>query len=234
MSLLGQAHKPILIIAVAAAVTALLPTTAGAAPASIQHVAPVQSSPHGATYAQWSARWWQWAFSTPATPEGPFGEGAVDCGQQQPNRKVWFLTGPHNTSGMVERTCTIPPGTALFFPLLNVECSDQEPAPFFGATAAERQVCVQQNLFQIANLSATVDGQPVEDLGSYIVISPDFAFVAAEGNPTGVTMSGNSTSRGAFLMLNPLPRGEHTISFSGTFPEFPFTATTTYHITVEQ
>ncbi len=62
-------------------------------------------------------------------------EGNVDCGVGQQGH-VWFLTGTFNESGVVSRTCRIPAGTALFFPVLNVECSTLEAPPFFGADAA--------------------------------------------------------------------------------------------------
>jgi hypothetical protein len=193
-------------------------------------VFPVGSLPFGASYAEWSARWWQWAFSTPNTAGGPFDAGAINCGVHQPAH-VWFLSGPFNTTGAVDRSCTMPAGTALFIPVLNVECSDQEPAPFFGATPEKRKACVE--LFRIADLSVTVDGQSLRKLDSYVVTSPDFPFNAVPDNPTGVTSSGRSTSRGAFLMLSPLSAGEHDITFMGSFPDFPFTASATYHIVVK-
>jgi hypothetical protein len=127
----------------------------------------------------------------------------------------------------------MPAGTALFIPVLNVECSDQEPDPFFGATPEERKACVEQPLFRIADLSVTVDGQSLRKLDSYVVTSPDFPFNTVAGSPTLVTSSGRSTSKGAFLMLSPLSAGKHDITFMGSFPEAGFTASATYHIVVK-
>lgn len=216
----------------AVAVLALVSGTAQAQANPNPGVFPVGSRPFGASYAEWSARWWQWAFSTPNAAGGPFDAGAINCGVHQAAH-VWFLSAPFNATGMVNRSCTVPSGTALFIPILNVECSDQESPPFFGATPQERKACVEQPLFQIGALTATVDGQPLRQLDSYVVTSPDFAFNAVPDNPTGVTSSGRSTSRGAFLMLSPLSAGKHEISFGGTFPEVSFTTSATYDIIVK-
>ena len=139
-------------------------------------VLPPSARPHGASYAEWSARWWQWAFSTPATTTGPFGEGAVDCGVNQPHSNVWFLAGPFNASGSVERTCNVSVGTVLLIPVINVECSNLEDPPFFGATPAERAECVEADAFVFDDLEVTVDGEQIADLERYAVTSPDFAF----------------------------------------------------------
>jgi hypothetical protein len=201
-----------------------------AAEARRPSVVPPQSRPRGASYAEWSARWWQWAFSTEATEMGPFDEGTVDCGVNQPQRKVWFLAGPFNASGAVDRTCTVPVGTMLLVPVINVECSDLEDPPFFGATPGERAACVEADLFAFGDLEVTVDGKQVDDLERFAVTSPDFAFTGVPGNPVGLLGAGFSTSRGVYVMLTPLPPGTHTVTFTGSFPEVGFTASATYTI----
>ena len=94
-------------------------------------VLPPGGSPYGATYGEWGARWWQWAFSLPLA-DSPLDDptGAhIAAGQSGP---VWFLAGtfcPDLVScsvAVATRTATIPPGKALFLPLLNNECSTFE------------------------------------------------------------------------------------------------------------
>jgi hypothetical protein len=107
-----------------------------AAPAgAVGVVVPPQASPLGASYGQWGARWWQWLYQTPvsASPEfsapgTPTAPAAVDCNAGQSGR-VRFIGGtylPTSTTPQVARsdvyrTCTIPKGTFLFFPILNDE-----------------------------------------------------------------------------------------------------------------
>jgi hypothetical protein len=49
--------------------------------------------------------------------------GVVDCGYGQSSHsrftQIWFLAGTFG--GPTDRTCTVPRGIALFFPLLNIE-----------------------------------------------------------------------------------------------------------------
>ena len=205
------------------------PAAVGASPPS---VVPPKARPHGATYAEWSARWWQWAFSTEATAGGPFDDGTIDCGTHQPYRRVWFLAGPFNESGTVDRSCTVPVGTRLLIPVINVECSNLEGDPFYGATPAARAECVSADLFAFDKLGLSIDGRPIENLARFVVISPDFAFTGVAGNPVGVVGTGSSTSRGVFVMLGPLPPGSYIVTFTGTFPMFPFTANATYTVVV--
>src|SRR5215831_11039035 len=65
---------------------------------------------------QLTAQWWQWAFSIPA-PQNPIIDpngGNCMIGQRD---SVWFLAG--YTGGTTQRTCDIPGGTSLFFPVIN-------------------------------------------------------------------------------------------------------------------
>lgn len=71
----------------------------------------------GKTLAEWSALWWQWMVSIPVADNPQMAQGEVDCGvgQQGP---VWFLAGA--PSGVTaQRSCTVPRGKALFFPVFN-------------------------------------------------------------------------------------------------------------------
>jgi hypothetical protein len=224
----------VVVCAVAMATLMALPASADAINPGVvgvsRHVA-------GKSYAEWSAAWWRWVLRTPVETGGPFDSGTVDCVDQQPSRKVVFLTAPFNLSGSVQRTCKQPlaRGTYIFFPLITVECSDVEAVPFHGDTPAERRACVHQPLFNTSDLHARVDGQAITHLRHYQVTSDDFGFKAVPGNPgiaVEVVTRGRSTSRGIWLLLKPLPRGEHTISFGGSFPNVPFTVSTVYHLTV--
>jgi hypothetical protein len=211
------------------ALTAVLfsPSIAGAGDAPTQ-VAPVNS----AAYGQLSAKWWQWAVSTPFSDDGPFGT-PTDCGENQPNGNTWFLAGSLGQS--VERLCEIPAGTRLFFPVVNVECSSLEEAPFFGGTVAERRACVEQPLLAFEPLSATLDGAPiVSDLHAYTVTSPNFPITAVEGNPFGIPAGrGFAVSKGVWLLLEPLSPGSHELHFRGSIPGFNFTSDASYHLTVQ-
>src|SRR5437660_12901041 len=78
-------------------------------------VIPPQARAHGLSYGEWGAQWWRWAYSFPLAqfPPSQSGEGDCSLGQSGP---VWFLAGTVG-QGPVTRSCTIPTGKALFFPI---------------------------------------------------------------------------------------------------------------------
>src|SRR6202022_2744144 len=81
---------------------------------------------------------------------------------------MFFLAG-QGTGERVTRACTVPATKPLFFPIINVECSNVEFAPFFGATAAARAACARQiaDGTGLGTLRVTLDGVPVEDLKDF-------------------------------------------------------------------
>jgi hypothetical protein len=98
---------------------------------------PVVVPPEKGNYAKLSAKWWKWAYSIPA-PDNPLvvqtETDASKCAVGQQGR-VWFLgglfafPGEPFPPGPVERTCNVPKGKSIFFPILNVECSRVESNP---------------------------------------------------------------------------------------------------------
>jgi hypothetical protein len=195
-------------------------------------VLPPPARPHGSSYAEWSARWWQWALSVRAD-QNPFFDEGGSCangasGQAGP---VWFLTGVLNVSGTAERDCKVPAGKALFFPLINTECSTLEAEPFYGGNEQELIACVNQ--FHFGDVFATIDGVPVKNLENYKVESPMFEFTLPAGDVWGLgPNSGQSVSNGYYLMLAPLSAGEHVVHFGGTYTDFDFSLNITYNLTV--
>src|SRR5262245_48166529 len=105
-----------------------------AAPADAAgNVIPPKANPVGSSYGEWSAHWWQWLYQTPVNinpefspPGSPSSPAPVDCSSGQSGH-VWFIGGtfqptssnPTVSRADVYRTCNVPTGTFLFFPILN-------------------------------------------------------------------------------------------------------------------
>lgn len=210
---------------------AALPVAAQDFPAGI---IPPDARPFGMTYGEWSAKWWQWALSLAAN-QNPFFDEGGSCtnganGQADPG-PVWFLTGVINASGMAVGNCSVPAGKALFFPVINAECSTLEPDPFHGANEAELRACATGVRF--GDLFAEVDGVAIPNLNQFVKQSPLFTFTVPLNNVLGVAAgTGQSVANGAYLMLAPLPVGDHIIHFVGTFPDFGFALDITYNLGV--
>jgi hypothetical protein len=177
---------------------------------------PPGSHPYGATYGEWQVRWFQWVNETPAPINPGLDETGALCGVNQPG-SVWFLTFAAHP-GLTHRTCRVPSGTALFVLVEANECSDIEPPPFFGDNEADLRACAASGFDTFGGTSGlTVDGVPVANLASYRTQTPVFAYTLPEDNlfglPAGTTAS-TALSDGIFVMLAPLPVGEHQIVIS--------------------
>lgn len=132
---------------------------------------------------------------------------------------MWFLSG--TGGGKVSRTCSIPAGKAIFFPVLNVECDYNSPDL---KTESDLRKCAKDDQDKAPNLQATVDGVAIPDLKSYRVQSPLFNMTLPNDNvmgyPPGTTQA---VSDGYWIILEPLPPGKHQIHFSGSLVDFTAT-----------
>jgi hypothetical protein len=184
-------------------------------------VVPPNAHIRGLSYGEWEARWWQTLFSIPVV-DGyhPGISGGAFGGEDG----VVFLTG---VPGGPTIHVTIRPGTALFFPVVNAECSEIEPDPYHGDNEQELRACANMHIDNTSGLFAVIDGRPVKNLGAYRVQSPLFEFgplpednllAFAYGDdadfPPGATSL--SVDAGVYLLLAPLSVGKHTIHFGAT------------------
>ena len=193
-------------------------------------ILPPDSHPHGSTYGEWAARWWQWAFALPAEHHPLFDTAPLSTGQ---TGDVWFLGGTF-TGSNANRTGTVPAGTSLFFPVVNFEDSTiEEGNP--NATLEQLRAVAQQQLNGVTGLFAKIDGVPVQNVTQYYEQSPLFSFqvsttgtniFTALGLPTPDGATGKSADVGHYLFLTPLPAGQHTLEFGTSGFDI------TYHLTV--
>lgn len=171
-------------------------------------------------YGDWSIEFWQWLYSMPTDAHPLF--DTADCSEGQ-SGNVWFLGGtfstvpvnPTTVIGEADRECTVPPGTALYFPLINAACSNLEGD---GETDEELRACANFLADHMGDLVAVVDGAPLGNLETYRAESDLFEFgPLPEGNVLGQDegTTGIAVADGIAVMLAPLSAGEHTVEFSG-------------------
>src|SRR4026208_442797 len=82
---------------------------------------PVQAADNQGKYGNMTAQWWKWVYSLPVSDNPLYDETGEKAYNGQPNKKVFFLVGVINESGTATRHITIPKGTPLFGPVINVE-----------------------------------------------------------------------------------------------------------------
>jgi hypothetical protein len=207
------------------------------------------------TYGEWGARWWQYVIGIPACSDGspapcsspaqilnplldPTG-AKCQVGQWGP---VFFLAGTA-TPAPVTRSCDVPGGTGLFFPIINIFCA----VPEDGDTTNFTNICKAAiDGVDPKSLLVTIDGKKVQNLYRYFRASEFFAFTGVGGNvdepngcgtpPCYVGFREPAYSDGYWVMLTPLSPGQHTIHFEAavlsTDPFYPFTQNVTYKLKV--
>jgi hypothetical protein len=141
----------------------------------------------------------------------------------------------------------VPNGKALFFPIVNAECSDVEND---GDDEEDFRACAKAlaDLIAVDSLAAEIDGVPIRNLQRYRFSSPLFTFGPLPANnvlqglcdrpdnpnkpdcPVGTTSM--AVADGYYLMLPPLSVGPHTVHFTGAIPAFNFTLDITYDLIV--
>jgi hypothetical protein len=169
-----------------------------------------------------SAEWWQWALSIPASVNPQLdttGEDAV-VGQRG---EVWFLAGVF-LGGTVVRTCSVPEGTALFFPVTNSvqintpNICGESPADL---SIAELRTRAASAIDQATNLSVEVDGAPIKNIRRvkskvFAVALPDDNVFDAPCASVGDVPAGiysPAVDDGFYVLLDKLSAGEHTLHF---------------------
>lgn len=195
-------------------------------------VLPINSNAFGKSYGEWAAEWWKWITAIPFDnnpqfdPTGEF----QDNGQ---SGEVWFLGSTFGWGETYERSCEVPAGKAIFFPIV--------PAVFWapedGETEEEVRALANASMDGVDMLECSVDGVPLEDLFDYRAESPaftlpdtllvDFGFDPGDRYP--------AVADGFWILLAPLSRGEHVIHFSMHIETGPFAGgwhDVTYHLTI--
>lgn len=211
-------------------------TIEGAYVLSVEAVAPppptvVKVQTYGATYGELSARWWQWVLAIPAAINPNLDTTGANCAQGQYD-DVWFLAGAFG--GIVERTCTIPAGKPIFFPLINTIA--------FKPSGKETLLNLRRQsaafIDNVAGLDCTMDGVTCfQDRSSFRVKSPSFTVIAPANGlvpPGKLSVPGNTdpiVSDGYWLLLDPPAPGPHTIKFKATTNDFSLDVT--YNLTIQ-
>lgn len=195
---------------------------------------PGQGSTASGASGKLAAAWWQWALSEPADTNpliGGYTDGPQCDGQPLTDTlaQEWFLGGSFGASA-VERTCTVPVGTQLFFPAFNIAILRDPANP--GDT--EAHLFDQAHGYVDAALAdpdfsmvVTVDGKAVPTKrivrAEAGIFSGESPLLVSETNPSG---SYEAVTDGYWVTLPPLSTGEHTIAWKVSAPNAdtdPFT-----------
>ena len=182
-------------------------------PATNVNPLPANASVVGMSQPELTKRWWQWAgsFDDDKSPVADRTGELCAAGQEGP---VWFLAGTYG-SAPTHRKCRVPAGKYVFFPLINYIVM---PTGCAGCanTCDDMKATARQMTDRPMGLFAELDGRPFAALNGHRVAAGS-CFNIAERMP-GAPKVEPSASDGYWLLLPPLPKGEHSLRFGGSLP----------------
>jgi hypothetical protein len=186
----------------------------------------------GRSYNELAGKWTNWLAAEPIATNPAFDPDGRFCDRNQEG-SVWFLASTFE--GVVDRTCEVPEGKAIFVSLGGVFVSFAPEFPAAGdpclqmATSLEKVRCDVNDDVPVApaiSFEVSLDGVPVKDLFAYRAQSEPQGFTLRVPDPSFLTdlgfAAGNRSSAvadGYFLFLKPLSPGEHTLSLRMTNPD---------------
>jgi hypothetical protein len=119
--------------------------------------------------------------------------------------------------------------------VIGSSCSTVEPPPYFGRDEPTLQACAQALFDTPTTVSLSVNGAAVPNVEQYRVQSTPFTVALPEGNSLGLPPAVATTVlEGYFVLLAPLPPGEHEVRFGFSRPEVGDEGTVTYRLTVAE
>jgi hypothetical protein len=172
-------------------------STLPAAAEEVSMVVPPDVPVAGVSQADWSKAWWQWAgsFDRNLSPVADTTGEHCHLGQQG---AVWFLAGTYRTSRTL-RTCTVPRGKYVFFPLVNYvvmprSSSDQN---------CERSIATARSITDAPSmLVMDLDGRRLVDLVKYRQATGECFDMGVLAQPRYRIFP--SAANGYYVMLKPL------------------------------
>jgi hypothetical protein len=173
-------------------------------------------SPFGQSWEKWVESWWKWCYYN------PYGKSpAEDCtgklsSKGQVSDDVWYLAGTFG--GKAQRTCKVPNGMSIFFPIINDLISFHADPHL--KTESDLHAYAKADLDHTTLLCARIDGCELQNLKSYRVHSSLFQIMLPVEVGRSAPVRTQAVSDGYWIFLKPLPPGEHKIEFIGEKLEF--------------
>jgi len=191
---------------------AIASVAVGAANPPAHAVLPIDQGVGGESRSALTVRWWQWAASFQYAESPVSDKTGERCGAGQEG-EVWFLAGTYG-SAPTSRTCTVPAGKHLFFPLINYVVMPQNCSGCLTCKAAVETAAKMTD--GAMGLFAELDGKSLPSLTDHRVTSGQCFNLSARA--VGSPPIQPSASDGYWLLLPPLTKGRHTLRFGGSLP----------------
>jgi hypothetical protein len=189
-------------------------------------------SPYNKSYADWAREWWQWHLSIPDIKENDSLAHPRDsyspekCSWNQNSGPVWFLPDGKDQPDLSTpeiRQCTVPQGKAIMVQIVGSGCSTGE-----GLKNDEEILDCAVWVLPSAEFSASIDGVEAMNTRNDPSDRDEFYVEPFMTNLTYVDRNYYEVEPGTYkgmvagfyLLVPPLPPGDHEIKFSESAIEF--------------
>jgi hypothetical protein len=167
----------------------------------------------GADRATYANDWWQWAASMPGSESPVQDVIGTKCAVNQ-RGPVWYLAGGFGTS-LISRTCTIPKDQHIFFPIINMLAYPPRGSTF---TCDAVKAMAAQNNARYVYVRVYLDGSEVQNAERFRVASLDcFDLMGRWPASAGAPIVAPAATDGYWIMLRPLPPGQHRLEFRALY-----------------
>jgi hypothetical protein len=201
-------------------------------PANAYTVLSPGASVAGKSITEWTADWWTWGMQAPFVAN-PLLDATGAFANQNNNGPVFFIGGNFTPNAVITRNFTVPAGTPILLPMLNVFDVEPPITPPSVVTLDDRKTAadavVQAWLGAVIknSLFASIDGNAVAIPADYLAVTGLFDmgptqaasllenFGLSAGTDTFPTKSG-----GYWLMIDGLTAGVHEFHFGGAINGF--------------
>ena len=157
--------------------------------------------------------WWQWTYTMPkdVSPVRDLTGEYCHVGQQG---DVWFLAGGYGSS-KIKRTCVIPEGKFIFFPVINMVYWPRYEGSLSCENAKKSAALNNDELLSIEiNLDSISAWNPANTRISSQNCFDLLGLVPRELEPSKVYPAATD---GYWVMLKPLPKGTHKLTFKAQY-----------------
>jgi hypothetical protein len=169
------------------------------------------------TYGKWTADWWRWALSTPASINPLVDKTGQHAAVNQPSDNIWFLAGRFGSldRNLPSRKAVVPERRSILFPILNCAASPLEyPQLKSDSDLIEH---VERDISTIVKKDCFINGRR---LNSVRVPSDPKIFPVTINKENTIGVEGGGSTRAAadgyWVFLKPITPGYYTLSFEGS------------------
>ena len=166
---------------------------------------------NGKSSIEFAEEWWKWMQSTPDAQNPADDDTGKNCAVGQQG-DVWFLAGSFGHD-LRKRSCEIPAGKYIFFPVVNKVAFNRKGGSL-SCSEAKRQAALSPGMS--ADLFVEIDGVSVPDVERFRAKSKKcFNFMERRPAALGTYDATPTATDGYWIMIEPLPEGQHSIRFGG-------------------